>query len=290
MLKPLTEAIDAWAPREGCGRSSDPLVLLAAGWSEIVGAEVARNSRPTRIADGMLVVTTRSSAWSQQLSYLSERIVAAVRGRLPSAAIDRLMFRIGRLTPHAAPSPAPPHLSQPAQSRGRSRAARPPAASAEEAIARFRQDVGERQRAKRAAGWKECGGCGALIAPSGALCVQCRNARARERGDAVARLLFEAPWLGYAGTAALVDGLKLREYEAIRKRLLARWWETLARARAAKSLSRDGRERLIASSYVLLESRLAPEEILPATVRNVLGDELHDLIYGTGQQTKTNVE
>ena len=78
---------------------------------------------------------------------------------------------------------------------------------------------------------------------------------------AAARLLFEAPWLGYAGTAALVDGLTRARYESVRARLLTRWWETLARAGASKRLSRDGRERLIASSYVLLKSKSPPEAI-----------------------------
>ena len=76
----------------------------------------------------------------------------------------------------------------------------------------------------------------------------------------------------------------------IRNRLLSRWWETLARARASKRLSRDGRERTIASSYVVLKSKLPPEAIDPATVRNVLGDELHDVMYGMERQTKTNVQ
>ncbi len=52
------------------------------------------------------------------------------------------------------------------------------------------------------------------------------------------------------------------------------------RARAAKRLSRDGRERLVASSYVVLQSKLPPEAIMPATVRSVFGDELHELLYG----------
>ncbi len=92
--------------------------------------------------------------------------------------------------------------------------------------------------------------------------------------------MFEAPWLGYTGTAALVDGLQEGEYERIRSQLLAHWWEMLARARAAKRLSRDGRERSVASSYVLLRSKIPPEEIVPATVRSILGDELHELLYG----------
>jgi hypothetical protein len=104
------------------------------------------------------------------------------------------------------------------------------------------------------------------------------------------RLLFEAPWLGYAGTAALIEDFTHEEYEGIRRRVLARWWETLSRARASGKLSRDGHERLVASSFVVLKSGLAPERIGPATVRNVLGDELHDLIYGTERKSETNVE
>ncbi len=92
-------------------------------------------------------------------------------------------------------------------------------------------------------------------------------------------MLFEAPWLGYSGTAALVSGLQEREYERVRDRLLSRWWEILVQARAAKRVSRDERERLVANSYVLLKSKIPPEEIKPATVRSILGDELHDLIY-----------
>jgi hypothetical protein len=288
VLRPLNEALGEWTPQERTRWQQDPLVLLAAGWSEIVGDDVARNTHPTRILDGTLLVTTRSSAWSQQLSFLAERIVAAVRARLPQTSVERLRFRVGKLpAPSRALRGVAPH--EPRTSPDRS--PRPPTASAAEAVARFRRGVTERERAKRAAGWKECQGCGALMVPrAGTLCVTCANARGERRTAAAARLLFEAPWLGYAGTAELIDGLTLQDYQAIRTRLLSRWWEALARVRASKRLSRDGRERLIASSYVVLKSKLPPEAIDPATLRNVLGDELNEIIYGTEQQTKTNVE
>ncbi|MGC2407151.1 MAG: hypothetical protein WA431_12155, partial [Candidatus Cybelea sp.] len=114
----------------------------------------------------------------------------------------------------------------------------------------------------------------------GEWCAACAAERAGARSAATARLLFEAPWLAYAGTASLVKGLQEEEYERIRTGLLKHWWGKLARARAAKQLSRDGSERIVASSYVLLQSKLPPEEIMSATVRGILGDELHDLLYG----------
>lgn len=278
MLKPLRDGLDAWMPSEN-DLATDPLVILGAGWSEIVGEEIARNTHPLRIADGTLLVTTRSSAWSQQLSFLADRIVEAIRARVPRAGIEQLRFRVGQI-PIASERRrgefrrvATPRRASP----------RPPTGTTEEAMARFQADVTARQRAKAASGWKQCTGCGVLIAPADpALCVPCESAREQRLATAAAQVLFEAPWLGYSGTSALVEGLKREEYDTIRARLLARWWETLVRARAAKRLSRDGHERLIASSYVVLKSQLPPEQIVPATVRSVLGDELHDLIYKNG--------
>ncbi len=288
MLK-LRQALGSWAPGEGqqSSQATEPIVLIAAGWTDIVGPDVAKNSHPSQIQGDALVVTTRSSAWSQQLSFLTEPIVAGIRARLPACGIERLRFRIGKL-------PAQPSIRS---GRGRvipnssAPSSRPPSEDLDSAVERFRADVTGAQRAKRAAGWNECAGCTALIAPSsGPFCVPCANARDEERLCLVSRLLFEAPWLGYAGIAGLVADLSPAEYEAIRRRVLARWWQTLSRARFSGKLSQDRRERLVASSFVILKSGLAPERIGPATVRNVLGDELHDLIYGTEPTSKTNVE
>lgn len=273
MLK-LSQAISEWTPA-GEPYSADPLTLLRAGWREIVGTEVAKNSAPSRVIAGTLIVVTRSAAWSHQLSFLADHVREAVAARLPSAGIERLRFRVGALpkrysAPHAHHCDA--LISRPA--------AQPESASAGESLARFARNVEGSKRAKRDVGWKECESCGALMAPSRARhCITCGAARLQERTLAAARLLFEAPWLGFAGTAELIDGLCKSEYEGVRNQLLRRWWGLLEQTRVAGRLSRDGRERLVASSYVVLRSKLPPEEIAPATVRNVLGDELHDLLY-----------
>ena len=270
----LSDALDGWKPGDGAV-PDDPVILLGAAWSEIVGAENARNSHPIQADEQTLTIVTTSSVWSQQLSYLHDTVLASVRARLPTCGIERLRFRVGKL---------PQRRSEIARARviERERAARAhaPAANADEALERFKATVSEAERAKRARGWKECSQCTALIAPgSGQLCVSCAIARGAERERLVSRLLYEAPWLGYAGTAELIEGLHRDEYDAIRLRLLVRWWDRLTRARYHGKLSRDGAERLIASSYVLLKSELPPERLTPAIVRNVLGDDVHDLLY-----------
>jgi hypothetical protein len=273
MLK-LSQAISGWRPSDKSA-FTDPLALLQAGWRDIVGAEVATNSAPIRVADGILLVVTRSGAWSHQLTFLADQVLSAVKARLPAAGVERLRFRVGSIPKRSSARPAT-NRADPVRKMDEAA----PSLSAGEALARFQRHVETARRAKRSAGWKECKTCGGLIAPSQSeFCGACSAAGRQERALATARLLFEAPWLGFTGTAELVDGLCKEEYQRIRTQLLKRWWRMLEQAKVAGRVSRDGRERLVASSYVVLQSKLSPEEIMPATVRNVLGEELHDLLY-----------
>ena len=259
---------------------TDPVVLLAAAWPEIVGDENARNSGPSQIQGDTLLITTTSSAWSHSLSFLNTELLAKIATRLPDAKIENLRFRVGKIV-RRAEGASRPALRQAQGDRPDARA-QEPAQSAEEALQRFRGTIEEGQRAKRALGWKECAGCTALIDPaSGAYCAPCRATRNEERERRVSRLLYEAPWLGYAGTAKLVEGLSSGEYEGIRERLLRRWWDRLSRARFSGKVTRDNSERSLASSYVLLKIGIAPEKLALQTVRNELGDELFKLIYET---------
>lgn len=274
-MKPLGRALKAWQPL--ALNPGDPISVLQAEWAQIVGGDVAANTRPAEIVREALVVVTRSSAWSQQLAFLSERVLRAIHERT-NVPIGSLRFRVGRVREAAAPGM--PRKRRASRRRSADRVLEP-APSLEAAMERFRADVGAAQRAKEAAGWKECMRCGARThtAP-GPFCVPCGNAHAQERDAQVARLLFEAPWLGYAGIAPLVQGLTPQQYEAVRLMLLRRWKDTLERIRRSVRPRVTTRDRSIASSYVLLKSELEPDRIAPAVVRDLLGDELHDIFYG----------
>ena len=273
-LRPLKEATGNWTP--AVDAHGEPLMAIAAAWPRIVGPDVAANSRPLEISGDTLLVLTRSSAWSQQLSFLSERIVAAVHEFATRASIVKVRFRVGRIN-----TATPRHIARSKRSaRAQAVESRPQGETLEEVLESFRAGVTAAQRAKAGSGWKECRRCGVPFASRKTICVRCEAEAADATTRAVARLLFEAPWLRYAGVASIVPGLETSDYEAIRLRVLNRWWEILYRAQRAGRISASGRERLIASSYVVLKSGLDPEAITPAVVRNLLGDALHDIIYG----------
>jgi len=276
-MKSLGESLKGWSPVAGA--PADPVLTLGSRWPELVGEKVAANSRPLKIERGVLTVVTRSSAWSQQLSFLGERILSSIATTVPGAGIERLTFKVGRLAaPRARPSAAAPGSAAHAGGSG----AFEPAADTAAAVARFRARVESYWRAKRAAGWNPCPRCGVPLAPGSAIhCGVCADARIGERTSAVMRLLYEMPLIGYEAANENVPGLGRKEFGAIRSRLLKRWWTILQRAVRAGTLTRDGRERAIAQSYVMLKSGMTADRLAPATVRNELGDDLYALIYET---------
>lgn len=271
-MQALRSVLSSWQPAAVI--QDDPLSHLRAQWATIVGEEIAANSRPAELTGGVLLVVTRSSAWSQQLSFLSERVVEAVRAAT-GVTLERVRFRVGRIANRSG---------APAGRKVRARKNRDrhvESATLESAVALFREDVAHAQRAKAGAGWKECNRCGIRIVPdTGQFCAPCTNVRSAERSATIARLLFELPFLGYSGIAEHVENLTRGEYERVRGKLLARWWDALTQLRRSGRTRVSGRERDVASSYVLLKTGLDPERIAPAVVRDLLGDDLYHIFYG----------
>ena len=274
-LRPLRAAIAGWAPHETA--YLDPLQAISAAWPEIVGRAVAARTAPLALTGQTLVVSTASSAWSQQLQLLSVAILTGVRAVHGAGDVSRLTFRTGgrrRIARGRSLAPAP------AASRP-DRAAEPPVPPAKdpaEALARLRARVAALGTTAAA----RCERCDSpLAAASRTVCAPCAGALAAARMVAVQRLLFSAPWLSEAELRSSVPGLSPSDLERARRALIARWWTILERAKWAGRLSRSGLEREVASSYLLLQSQLPPERITPAVVRNLLGPELEALLWGS---------
>lgn len=271
-LKPLRGALAEWTP--GRGSAADPLQAVAAAWPAIVGPNVAAHSAPLSLSGGTLTIATRSSAWSQQLQFLSTAILAGVRALPQAAEVERLSFRAGamrraqRRAPGRAAKPPGTVLRTPAPG---------PAADLGEAFERVRQRVTALRRQAPAT----CRTCGVPLpeAPGDGRCAPCVGAAERERANELQRLVYMAPWLTLADVRETLPAVSAAEFERARRHLLQRWWLVLERVRRAGPTGVSPLERNVASSYVLLQSRLPPDRITPAVVLNVLGPELHALLW-----------
>jgi hypothetical protein len=285
-LRPLRTAVEAWRP--GKSIAADPLHRIASAWSDIVGRNVAANSEPIALDGTTLLVATQSSAWSQQLQFLSPAILRALAALPEASDVSRLAFRTGLRRRSRRPVAVAVHASTSTEAiANRTRPAAESAAAsgvasaldATEALERLRQRV--RVRAARRAATGACPSCGASLGdePRSGPCAPCAAESDRARQTEIARLIYMTPWLGLAELREHVPDLGGAEFESARRALLQRWWLMLERARRARKLSPSGIERHVASSYVLLHSRLAPDRITPAIVRNLLGDEIVALVW-----------
>lgn len=275
-LQPLRGSLATWKP--GVRGTADPLHAISSAWPAIVGADVAANCVPISLANETLAIATQSSAWSQQLQFLSLTILRGIAEHAPGTTVARLAFRAGAFRVGERRGPAS-QAAKAAKARRRGDvAAYEPAVDLADAFERVRARIRDARRATPVS----CVDCGAPLPADAAArpCTACAIGRSRERTVELERLLFAAPWLSFTELREQLPRLTVAEYERCRRRLLGRWWLVLERAKTMRRLASGALERSIASSYVLLQTRLAPDLVTPEVVSNALGPELTALLYG----------
>lgn len=94
-LDPLGEEVRRELGRLGPPGAIGPVVDV---WPEAVGAAIAANAWPARIArDGTLHVATSSSAWAFELTQLAATVLGRLAERLDAAAPGAIRFAPGPL-------------------------------------------------------------------------------------------------------------------------------------------------------------------------------------------------
>jgi hypothetical protein len=85
---------------------------VVAAWPDAVGAAIAREAWPARIArDRTLHVATSSSVWAYELTQLEETVLERLREALGETAPARLRFAAGRV-PETAGEAAPERANE----------------------------------------------------------------------------------------------------------------------------------------------------------------------------------
>jgi hypothetical protein len=102
--EPIGEAVQRELARAGSWPAATALGGLVDRWPEAVGAAIARNAWPARMArDGTVVVHTASSVWAHELTQLE----ATIREQLGDVAPPTLRFAPGPLPAPSAESEKP---------------------------------------------------------------------------------------------------------------------------------------------------------------------------------------
>lgn len=66
-------------------------------WKDIVGAEVAKRTKPETLRNGRLTIKVSDSAWAQELSFQAPLIIKQLQKHLSEGQlVKELFFRVGR--------------------------------------------------------------------------------------------------------------------------------------------------------------------------------------------------
>lgn len=159
-------------------------------WAHVTGPQVAAASEAVSVYEGVLIVRTRSSVWSQQLSFMKATILAELNKRIGKPVLRDIVFRAEGL-----PEPAPTETAPEMPTEEELAAIQLP--PAEEAALRDKlsqlqniADVSLRERLLRCIerdhrlrhwrlqhGWRVCRECTAVHKSEDELCPICRICR-----------------------------------------------------------------------------------------------------------------
>lgn len=90
----LQKAMEMTLDRLGLGGSLTTVAIQRV-WSEVVGEEVARRSRPDRLRNGRLQVIVGDTVWLQQLAMLKPQILAKLEAHLGAPVVREIFFTMG---------------------------------------------------------------------------------------------------------------------------------------------------------------------------------------------------
>jgi len=79
------------------GRADLELLSLWETWTEAVGEEVARHTRPKAFKGTLLLVTVDSSVWMHHLSMMKNEIIARINKKLGEDTLREIRFSIGHV-------------------------------------------------------------------------------------------------------------------------------------------------------------------------------------------------
>ncbi len=295
----LKALIAGWTPHGGKqspATADDASAAFAAAWEQAVGLEIARRSRPTRFRNGVLTVLTASSAWSDELSLHAPRIMAALSRAFPQERLHKLRFMVAsgrtklllegersRVRDQARPRAA---AAPPADAMTADRSSEDIATTLARMAAMQRGLDAQRDRA----GWKICATCQRRFAPEsnqGEVCAPCAESDRRRRQGAIERALMQAPWLSHADVRRALPRTTVTAYERARQRLLARWQSEIdAAGRRLRRAAVTAEDRVVAWSYLMLQSGLTQRDIGRAVVTDVLGRDWTNVLFGEAPPQK----
>ena len=89
----IRETLAKYLQKSGIGEQIEAISVIPE-WPTLVGPAIAAVTTPVRVADGVLVVGVRSSAWMNELKMMEREILRQVNVGRAKGRIDKIRFQM----------------------------------------------------------------------------------------------------------------------------------------------------------------------------------------------------
>jgi hypothetical protein len=202
--------------------------MIILNWRQIVGGEIAANTRLRKISRRVLTLSAKNAVWAHHLTTLKEEIIAKINAFAGEKAVTDLKFQAGYLRNDQNEEKDDDEPITVARHGikldcGEARTIEEMAAPLADDLLRVKMKrlLGKEmtlRKLRRGRDWQPCRQCGVLRPPDVQLCVACAAVNRAAGREAAMRLLRDAPWLGYEECARYV-ACRRSDYGAARDQL-----------------------------------------------------------------------
>jgi len=91
---PLGEELAAFLRKHGLEDEVEAQSVVAR-WDEVVGPKISEAAQAVGVAQGVLFVEVRSSAWITELNFMRRELIARLNAGRTKGRIERIVFRLG---------------------------------------------------------------------------------------------------------------------------------------------------------------------------------------------------
>ena len=101
MLEIVQKLVNQFASRNGFKKA-----WIEKHWSELVGLEAGKHSRPHRVDHEVLFVNVDSSVWNQELFMTRRNLIQKINGNFSQAIVKEIKYQIGHFAAEDGKAPA----------------------------------------------------------------------------------------------------------------------------------------------------------------------------------------
>lgn len=92
-ISPVGDYVDSVLKEITSNQKEGGLAELQSIWNTITGERIGRVCYPVRLQEGVLTIKVSSAAWRQELHSQSALILSNIRDKVPSIAVENIIFR-----------------------------------------------------------------------------------------------------------------------------------------------------------------------------------------------------